>query len=91
MEKETNTDLASYSDNLGLLVTGRSLAVQEHGGFNSIMQAENVVLLDPAEFSKLQLESGDRIRYRSNGTEASITKLDQTRELKYRIRRLLNS
>ena len=90
MEKGTNPNLGAHINNLGLLITGRSVAVQEHGGFNSMMQAESVVLLDPAEFGKLQLESGDKIRYRSNGTDAGFTKLDQTGELKYRIRELLN-
>ncbi len=90
LEKGTNTNLASYSDNLGLLITGRSLAVQEHGAFNAMMHAEQIVLLDPTEFSKLQLESGDILRYRSNGTQGSFTKLDQTGGLKYKIREVLN-
>lgn len=90
MKKGTDPNLGCHIDNLGLLITGKSLAVQEHGGFNSMMQAEGVVLIDPAEFGKLQLESGDRIRYQSNGTEATFRKLDQTGELKYRIRELLN-
>jgi len=84
----TNPNLPSYIDNLGLLITRKSLAVQEHGYFNAMMQAEHVVLLDQAE--KISLESGERIRYKSNGTHASFTKLDQSGELKYKMKELLN-
>lgn len=89
-EGATAPNLPSYCENLGLLILDKGLAVQEHGYFNAMMAAENIVSLGQADFSLLHLESGDRIRYKSNGTNASFTKLDQTGELKYRIRELLN-
>ncbi len=73
-----------------VLITGKDLAVQAHAYFNPLSQASHAVLLTQTEIAALALEQGTRIRYTSNGIQASITKLDTTEAVKYRIRDILN-
>jgi len=84
-------NIASYIDNLGLLILGRDLAVQAHGYFNSMVQADNVMLLQSKQLGELDLRTGDTIKYVSNGTQASITRIDRAGHVKDAIREVLNN
>ena len=86
-----NPNIPFYVGDMGLLIVGKSLAVQSHDYFNAMVAADNVLLLPHnSAVKELGLSQGDIITYTSNGIEASITKLDGNETLKYGIREMLN-
>lgn len=77
---------------LDLILTGKDFAVQSHDYFNALVHARHAVLLTLGGSYQLQqtLAHGDRIRYVSNGVEASITKINTDDAVRYRIRDAMN-
>lgn len=91
-ELEEKAHLAAIPENLGLVITGKGLTIQSHGYFNALVNAENFVALQSDKaITRLNLQSGQKLLYKSDGLSYSIELYDTTKKIIQGVRELINN
>jgi len=90
VDEETDPNIATYTDNLGLLVLCKD-ETQGHGCFNA-QRNTDVSLALQAGLSEFNYDHGQCIRLVSNGVDATVSPLDtRDEQFKYVVSKILNS
>ncbi len=91
-EDEKKTHLAAIPYNLGLVIAGKGLVVQNHDFFNALVNADNFLSL-PKDYciEQLKLHGGQRICYSSEGKSYRIEPIDNSTEIIQGIKNIINS